>query len=105
MFLNGDGDADIVSYDGLADFYKNNVYKNKLNKNNPGRSINTFDVVVSNPPFAVEGFFNTIDDVDNFSMKDYLSEKSQEIECFFFERTLQLLDAPGPSGLPFFFFF
>lgn len=101
MFLNGDGDADIVSYDGLADFYKNNVYKNKLKKNNPGRSINTFDVVVSNPPFAVEGFFNTIDDVDNFSMKDYLSEKSQEIECFFFERTLQLLDDNGYAGLIF----
>lgn len=101
MFLNGDGDADIVSYDGLADFYKNNVYKNKLKRINDGRTVNNFDIVVSNPPFSVEGFFNTIDNVDNFSMKDYLTEKSQEIECFFFERALQLLNDNGYAGLIF----
>ena len=101
MFLNGDGDADIVSYDGLADFYKNNVYKNKLKSLSPTRIVDTFDIVVSNPPFSIEGFFNTIDNIENFSAKDYLTEKSCEIECFFLERTLQLLKGDGYTGLIF----
>lgn len=54
MFLNGDGDADIVSYDGLADFYQNNVYKNKLKSLCQSRAVNSFDIVVSNPPFSIE---------------------------------------------------
>ena len=101
MFLNGDGDADIVSYDGLADFNKNNVYKNKLKSLTPTRSVNTFDIIVSNPPFSIEGFFNTIDNIENFSAKDYLTEKSCEIECFFLERTLQLLKGNGYAGIIF----
>lgn len=101
MFLNGDGDADIVSYDGLADFYENNVYKNKLRSNVECRSLSNFDLVVSNPPFSVEGFFNTMTNIDNFVLKNCLTEKSSEIECFFFERTLQLLKDGGYAGLIF----
>lgn len=101
MFLNGDGDADIVSYDGLADFYKNNVYKNKLKSLSENKSLNTFDIVVSNPPFSVDGFYNTIDNLENFCLRNCLTEKSQEIECFFFERTIQLLKDNGYAGLIF----
>lgn len=101
MFLNGDGDADIVSHDGLADFYKNNVYKNKLKSLSEARAVSSFDIVVSNPPFSIEGFFNTVDNIENFSAKDYLTEKSCEIECFFLERTLQLLKGDGYTGLIF----
>lgn len=101
MFLNGDGDADIISADGLADFYTNKIYKNKLRNTVEKVSNNNFDLVVSNPPFSVEGFFNTIDNLEMFSLKDSLSPKSCEIECFFLERSLQLLGENGYCGLIF----
>ena len=101
MFLNGDGDADIISADGLADFYTNKIYKNKLKNTIEKKSNNSFDLVVSNPPFSVEGFFNTVDNLDMFALKDTLSPKSCEIECFFLERSLQLLNNDGYCGLIF----
>jgi type I restriction enzyme M protein len=101
MFLNGDGDADIISADGLGDFHSNSVYRNKLKILMEKPSNNNFDIVVSNPPFSVEGFFNTIENIDLFSLKDYLTPKSCEIECFFLERALQLLNEDGYAGLIF----
>lgn len=99
MFLNGDGDADIISADGLGDFYSNKIYKNKLKTSTPKLYNNNFNLVVSNPPFSVEGFFNTIDNLDMFCLREHLTSKSCEIECFFLERTLQLLDDNGYTGL------
>lgn len=101
MFLNGDGDADIISADGLADFFSNKIYKGKLKNTVEKCSNNNFDLVVSNPPFSVEGFFNTIENIDLFSLKDSLTPKSCEIECFFLERSLQLLNGNGYCGLIF----
>lgn len=101
MFLNGDGDADIVSTDGLGDFYKNKVYRNKLKTSSPKCYNGNFDLLVSNPPFTVEGFFNTIENLDSFSLKSSLTQKSAEIECFFLERALQVLSPNGYCGLIF----
>ncbi len=101
MFLNGDGDADIVSTDGLGDFYKNRVYRNKLKISSPKYYNASFDLLVSNPPFTVEGFFNTVENLDAFSLKNALTQKSAEIECFFLERALQILSPNGYCGLIF----
>lgn len=100
MFLNGDGDASILSGDGLDDFYYSTKYLNLLKSNNPSQSIRNFDIVVSNPPFSVDGFINTVKNSNiNFSSSKYVSNKSSEIECFFIERTLQLLKDGGVCGL------
>ena len=101
MFLNGDGDADIVSTDGLGDFYKNRVYRNKLKISSPQYYNANFDLLVSNPPFTVEGFFNTVENLDAFSLNKSLSKNSAEIECFFLERALQILSSNGYCGLIF----
>lgn len=99
MFLNGDGDATILSGDGLDDFYYSNKFSGLLKSNKPSQSVRTFDIVVSNPPFSVEGFVNTVkNSKSNFSSHKYVSNKSSEIECFFIERTLQLLKEDGICG-------
>lgn len=100
MFLNGDGDATILSGDGLDDFYKSNNYSGLLKSDHPCQTIEKFDIVASNPPFSVPGFYNTVKNpTTNFSTHKYASNKSQEIECFFIERTLQLLKENGVCGL------
>lgn len=100
MFLNGDGDATILSGDGLDDFYFSNIYSGLLKSGKKCQTLGTFDIVASNPPFSVPGFYNTIKDPENnFSSHKYASDKSQEIECFFIERTLQLLKEDGVCGL------
>ena len=100
MFLNGDGDASIVNGDGLDDFYYSNVYTGLLKSEKPVSSIRTFDIIVSNPPFGVEGFANTVKNKNtNFYLSNFLTKKSDEIECFFIERSLQLLKPNGYGAL------
>ncbi len=100
MFLNGDGDAYILSGDGLDDFYYSSKYNQKLKANKPTQSISSFDIVVSNPPFSVDGFLNNVKNGEvNFSSFKSVSPKSTEIECFFIERTIQLLKNGGVAGI------
>lgn len=100
MFLNGDGDATILSGDGLDDFHFSNTYSGLLKSQKPCQTLGTFDIVASNPPFSVPGFYNTVNNPKyNFSSHKYASDKSQEIECFFIERALQLLKEDGVCGL------
>jgi Type I restriction-modification system methyltransferase subunit len=100
MFLNGDGDAFVLSGDGLDDFYYSEKYNQKLKSSTPTASISSFDIVVSNPPFSVDGFLNNVKNGEtNFSSYKYVSQKSTEIECFFVERTIQLLKANGSAGI------
>lgn len=100
MFLNGDGDAFVLSGDGLDDFYYSTKYNQKLKASSPNQSVSSFDVVVSNPPFSVDGFLNNVKNGEtNFSSFKYASQKSTEIECFFIERTIQLLKFNGSCGI------
>lgn len=100
MFLNGDGDAFVLSGDGLDDFYYSSKYNQKLKASSPTQSISSFDVVVSNPPFSVDGFLNNVKNGEsNFSSFKHVSQKSTEIECFFIERTIQLLKVNGTAGI------
>lgn len=100
MFLNGDGDAFILSGDGLDDFYYSTKYNLKLKSNKPVQSISSFDIVASNPPFSVDGFLNNVKNGEtNFSSYNHVTMKSTEIECFFIERTIQLLKSGGVAGI------
>ncbi len=101
MFLYGDGDAVIVNGDGLDDFSASKTYANKLKAAEDNcKQIEAFDVVVSNPPFSIAGFRDDIKNAtSNFALAQYAGSRSSEIECFFIERTAQLLRDGGVSGL------
>lgn len=100
MFLNGDGDAAILSGDGLDDFYYSSKYSGLLKSDVPCQTLGQFDILVSNPPFSVEGFYNNVKNPkSNFCASNYITTKSQEIECFFIERSIQLLKENGTCGI------
>ena len=61
---------------------------------------NSFNILVANPPFAVESFLETLDekDRDNYELLKTVSDvtSNKNIQCFFIERAMQLL---APQGL------
>lgn len=100
MFLNGDGDAVIVNSDGLGSFSNDRAFRDRLHADRHTKELNSFDIVVSNPPFSISGFAKDLKhgkaDFDLFSK---VSQKSSEIECLFLERSYQLLNENGCLGL------
>lgn len=99
-FLNGDGDAHIFCADGLHNFYKSDEYKDLLKVDKPSEDNPVFDIVISNPPYSVNGFKNTLTfGNDTFGTFKYLTNTSSEIECLFVERTKQLLREGGCAGI------
>ena len=100
MFLNGDGDAIIVNSDGLGSFSNDSTFRDRLRADKHTKELNSFDVLVSNPPFSISGFAKDLKhggtDFDLFSK---VSQKSSEIECLFLERSYQLLNENGYLGL------
>lgn len=105
-FLNGDGDANVMSVDGLASF-QNDKYKGVLQKSTEGQENNVFDVLIANPPYSVSGFKNPLikehGNIANlekhFELAKYLTDKSSEIECLFVERAKQLLKENSVAGI------
>ena len=63
----------------------------------------SFDVLVANPPFAVEGFLQTLSDVDKekYQLIQATGENSNtnNIECFFLERIHHLMAPDGVVGV------
>lgn len=98
MFLNGDGEAQIFPADGIAPFTE---YQGLL----PGtdrehRRLGAFDIVVSNPPYAVPSFRRDLKDGPRtFSLYDSLTADSRAIETLFLERAEQLLRDRGVAGI------
>lgn len=98
-FLNGDGEANIFYADGLAPF-KSNLYHGKLFDNTGRKAIETFDAVIANPPFSVENFKLVLQEGEkSFDLFENLSDKSDDIECLFVERTYQVLKEGGYAGI------
>lgn len=102
-YLHGDGLANVILSDGLANF-KTKEYKGLLTKtdDNFPQENKQFDVVISNPPYSVSSFKNTTTDYynqDDFELYSKLTDTSSEIECLFVERTKQLLKDGGIAGI------
>lgn len=102
-YLHGDGLANVILSDGLANFC-NKEYKGKLHKEiNDGQQDNQqFDIVFSNPPYSVSSFRQTTRDYyteQDFELYNSLTDNSSEIECLFVERTKQLLKEGGVAGV------
>lgn len=103
-YLHGDGLANVILSDGLANFCNNKEYKGKLRKQtNDGQKDNQqFDIVLSNPPYSVSSFRQTTRDYyteQDFELYNSLTDNSSEIECLFVERTKQLLKDGGIAGV------
>ena len=103
-YLHGDGLANVILSDGLANFSKTKEYKGLLKKSDadfPNEN-KQFDVVLSNPPYSVPAF--KINSRDYYTEKDFdlyneLSDQSPQIEVLFIERTKQLLKDGGIAGI------
>ena len=103
-YLHGDGLANVILRDGLANFYNNKEYKGKLRKlvNDGQKDNQQFDIVLSNPPYSVSSFRQTTRDYyteQDFDLYNALTDNSSEIECLFIERTKQLLKDGGVAGV------
>lgn len=103
-YLHGDGLANVILSDGLANFCNNKEYKGNLRKQvNDGQKDNQqFDIVLSNPPYSVSSFRQTTRDYyteQDFELYNSLTDNSSEIECLFIERTKQLLKDGGIAGI------
>lgn len=103
-YLHGDGLANVILSDGLANFYNDKEYKGKLRKQiNDGHKDNQqFDIILSNPPYSVSSFRQTTRDYyteQDFELYNSLTDNSSEIECLFVERTKQLLKDGGVAGV------
>ena len=63
----------------------------------------SFDVLVANPPFAVEGFLETLTKAQraDYDLLDTVSDvvSNRNIQCFFLERAKQLLAPKGMTGI------
>ena len=100
LFLNGDGDARIINGDGLDDFRDSGTYVGRLSVPVESKDNRRFNVVVSNPPFSVDGFIKYVPSVSkNYWLARFATQKSSEIECFFIERMVQLLQPEGFGGI------
>ncbi len=103
-YLHGDGLAQIIHSDGLADFDKTSDYKGLLQKTDKDnhQENRQFDIVISNPPYSVSAFKNNASKYygdKDFELYNALTDQSSEIECLFIERTKQLLREGGLAGI------
>lgn len=102
-YLHGDGLANIILSDGLAGF-SNKDYKGILYKDvdKGGKDNQRFDILLSNPPYAIPFFRQTTRDYytdKEYDLYDSLTDNSKEIECLFIERAKQILKDGGVAGI------
>ncbi len=102
-YLHGDGLANVIHSDGLANF-EHKDYKGKLaiKDKNFMQENKQFDIIVSNPPYAIDSFRNVSRNYfteHDFELYNNLTDNSSEIECLFIERTKQLLKDGGVAGI------
>lgn len=89
LLLNGANDAHVKAMDGLD--HDENFLGEK----------NSFDILVANPPYAVDGFKSHLERriLKEFDLLQYMSASSDDIENVFIERINQLLKPHGIAGV------
>lgn len=89
LLLNGANDAHVKAMDGLD--HDENFLGEK----------NTFDILVANPPYAVDAFKSHLERriLKDFDLLQYMSTSSDDIENVFIERIDQLLKPHGVAGV------
>jgi type I restriction enzyme M protein len=101
-YFYGDGLAQIIHGDGLDNFKDSRSFRGLLKQKTNSSDNAKFSFVISNPPYSVSAFKadlrNKSADKD-FTLYQYLTDKSSEIECLFVERTKQLLKCGGMAGI------
>jgi type I restriction-modification system DNA methylase subunit len=93
-FMYGQEGINVFAHDALDDFEKV--------KNAEEIKENNFDILVANPPFAVEDFLETLPEQAQESytlFKNISNSGSNNIQCFFLERAKQLLAPNGVAGI------
>ena len=102
-FLNGDGDAEIISGDGINKFNSKDYMNTCLYSQK--KKIEKFDFLISNPPYSIEGFMrnfvknNISPNSGDFSLLTKMNYTDTAIEKFFVERTEQLLVKNGYAAI------
>ena len=88
-FMYGQDEIQIIDADALA--------------NHKNIKPDSFNVLVANPPFAVEGFLETLDEKDreNYELLKTVSDvmNNRNVQCFFIERAVQLLAPHGMAAI------
>lgn len=103
-YLHGDGLANVILSDGLANFKNTPQYKGLLkvaDKDFPKEN-KQFDVLLSNPPYSVPAFKQNARDhytEEDFELYNALTDQSGQIEVLFVERAKQLLKDGGIAGI------
>lgn len=96
--INGGKDACVIYKDALS------IIDTKI-ASYQGYDKDSFDCIIANPPYSVDGFLDTInkEDRDQYSLTKFVDPKSYQthdsIECFFLERADFFLKQHGLLGV------
>lgn len=100
-FFNGDGEANIIQASGIAPFHIDEYRGTLLDSKNKDKC-EKFDILISNPPYSVDGFkavMNKKDSEATFRLFSSLTDTSKEIEVIFIERMKQLVKPNGYAAI------
>lgn len=103
-YFYGDGVAQVIHGDGLDSFETSKTYKGLLkeNTNLEDSTKAKFLLVLSNPPYSVNDCKDDLEYIGaqkEFTLFNYLTDNSNDIECLFVERAKHLLKDDGIAGL------
>lgn len=79
-----------------------NILSHDALDNIPEIKLESFDILVANPPFAVEDFLDTLSEEQRqkYELFETISDLgNKNIQCFFIERAKQLLAPNGVAGI------
>lgn len=89
LFMHGAGKGNIILGDGLENYPDKGVDKE------------SFDILVANPPYSVEGFKEHLPKhlIEQLTISQHQSAKASDIETLFVERISQLLKPKGIAAV------
>lgn len=96
-FMYGQKEINVIYCDALKPIVQE-VHDKKIAVEN-----GTLDILIANPPFAVDGFLTTLknEERENYDLLETVSEVASNgnIQCFFIERAKQLLAPRGIAAI------